>query len=156
MLEYIEQECHLGASVILLHQVALLFTRQKSYASMQAEPGTYRPHTLPSVNPSAIHNPLTILAQSLDQRAGVYRTRAAPPLSCDTCSPALYRNLTVCGKTQQSQQRLEKDDQVSESPFLAVRFASEVYPPPCVQHYTANPLAQQPDERQIQIIGCCS
>ena len=36
MLEYIEQECHLGASVILLHQVALVFTRQKSYASMQA------------------------------------------------------------------------------------------------------------------------
>ena len=108
------------------------------------------------VNPSAIHNPLTILAQSLDQRTRVYRTRAAPPLSCDTCSPTLYRNLTVCGKTQQSQQRLEKDDQVSESPFLAVRFASEVYPPPCVQHYTANPLAQQPDERQIQIIGCCS
>ena len=91
------------------------------------------------VNTSAIHNPLTILAQSLDQRAGVYRTRAAPPLSCDNCSPTLYQNPTVSGKTQQSQQRLEKDDQVSESPVLAVRFASEVYPPPCVQHYTANP-----------------
>ena len=65
---------------------------------MQAEPGTLSTkHTSihQFVNPSAIHNPLTILAQSIDQRAGEYRTRAAPPLSHDTCSPTLYRNLTV-------------------------------------------------------------
>ena len=154
--EYIEQEWHLGASVILLHQVALEFTRQKSYASRTWHWSTKHTSIHQFVNPSAIHNPLTILAQSIDQRAGEYRTRAAPPLSHDTCSPTLYRNLTVSGKTQQSQQRLEKDDQVSESPFLAVRFSSEVYTPSCVQHYTANPLPQQPDERQIQIIGGCS